>query len=58
MVVLGLTAGGDFIGSFRGDDWPHVHSCPICGTLISCECPFGEMDFDDTLSRCPKCKFK
>jgi hypothetical protein len=56
LVVIGLDAAGQFVGSYRGEDWPHVHPCPECGTHIRCECIAGELDFDDCLSLCANCK--
>ena len=59
LVVFGLDKSGQaFMGSFREDYWPHAHSCPQCGTLITCECPFGELEFEDCVALCSKCKNK
>jgi hypothetical protein len=55
LTLLAIDKHGDFVGSYRGADWPHAHPCPECGDLIRCECPFSELSFDDTLALCTKC---
>lgn len=56
MVIMGLGGDNCFIRSFRDDSWPHIHVCPRCGDYIRCECFLPEMDFDDAIARCAKCK--
>lgn len=56
LVVMGLDKEGQFVASYRTWYWPHGHVCPVCGMLIRCECEFPEIDFDDCLAHCPKCK--
>ena len=55
LTLLAIDKHGDFVGSYRGADWPHVHPCPKCGDLLRCECQFPELSFDDTLALCTKC---
>lgn len=58
LVVISLDKQGHFIASYRSYWWPHIHQCPGCGTFIRCECPYLDMDFDDCLARCRKCRNK
>ena len=58
LAIIALDEDCQFVGCYRGSDWPHTHPCPLCGSLHPCECAFPEMDFDDVVARCPNCRAK
>jgi hypothetical protein len=58
-VVIGLDATGQFLCSYREDNWPHVHQCSTCyGPTPVCQCPFPTHQFSDEFSVCDECRAK